>query len=204
MSVAQDWVAALTTIGLWSWLIDRESPVFDMVQYLFIGLALCYTIALQYSDYLLPALKKVGTGEWALIVPMIIGLLIYAKFFRSVDYLSRWAIAYFVGYGAGYVLAFTPAVFLGQVSASFFRLWGNQPGAVTAANWIIFLILICALLYFFFTVKRDGALMKGGTLIGRYAIMAALGFTFGATVLYRYSLLFGRVYFIFHTWLHIV
>jgi hypothetical protein len=204
MTVAQDWVAALATIGLWSWLIDRQSPVFDMVEYLFIGLALCYTIALQYSDYLLPALKEIGKGQWALIIPILIGLLIYARFFKSIEYLSRWAVSYFVGYGAGYVLAFTPAVFLGQVSGSFFKLWGSQPGAVTAENWIIFIVLIACLLYFFFTVNRSGALMKGGTLLGRYAIMAALGFTFGATVLYRYSLLFGRVYFIFHTWLHVV
>jgi len=32
---------------------------------------------------------------------------------KAIESLGRWSVSYFVGYGAGYVLAFTRAVFLG-------------------------------------------------------------------------------------------
>lgn len=202
MSVTQDWVAAITTIGLWSWLIDRENPYFDMIQYLFIGLAFAYDIGINYADYLRPNLVKIGQGQWTLIIPIILGLLVYARYFKQIDYLGSWGLSFLVGYGAGYVLAFQPAVFLGQVSASFYKLWGVN-GAVAAKDWITLLLLLCGIVYFFFTVKKE-RFVGGVSQVGRYAIMLALGTGFGSTILFRWSLLFGRVYFIFHTWLHVV
>lgn len=204
MTTSEVWVAALVTIGLWTWLLDRQNVVFDLVQYLYIGLSFSYVIALQYDDYLKPALVKIGQGDWTLVIPIIIALLLYLRYSKSFEYLSRWAVAFFVGYGAGYVLAFQPKVFLGQVDASFYQLWGNVNGAILARNWIILLVLLASIMYFFFTVRRDSKTVNVGSTIGRYAIMVALGSGFGATILFRYSLLFGRVYFIFHTWLHIV
>lgn len=206
MTTGEVWVGALVTLALWTWLLDRSNPVFNLVQYLYIGLSFAYGIALQYDDYLKPNLVKVGQGQWTLVIPIIIALLLYLRYSKSFNYMSRWSIAFFVGYGAGYVLAFQPHVFLGQIAASFAPLWGSVPGggAAIIRNWIILLVLLATLMYFFFTVRKDNKLVSPGSTIGRYAIMVALGSGFGATILFRYSLLFGRVYFIFHTWLHIV
>jgi hypothetical protein len=206
LTSGETWVAALVTLALWTWLLDRNNPVFNLAQYLYIGLSFAYGISLQYWEYLRPNLVKIGAGQWTLVIPIIIALLLYLRYSKQFEYLSRWSIAFFVGYGAGYVLAFQPHVFLGQVSASFYQLWGNVPGgsAVIARDWILLLVLLASLMYFFFTVRKDNKLVSPGATIGRYAIMVALGSGFGATILYRYSLLFGRVYFIFHTWLHIV
>jgi hypothetical protein len=204
LTVPQVWIGALVTIGLWTWLIDRQNPVFELLQHLYIGLSFAYSIALQWHSYLKPALVKLEHGQWAYVVPVLLGLMIYTRYFKPVDFLSRWAVAYFVGYGAGYVLAFQPAVFLGQVSGSFVHLWGSDAGAVLAKNWLFFLLLVASLAYFLFTVSRERGVVRYGSGIGRYAIMIALGAGFGATILYRYSLLFGRVYFIFHDWLRLV
>jgi len=197
----QDWVAGLVTLALWTWLIDRESVIFEFVQYLYIGLSFAYSIALNYADYLRPVLGKIGAGQLEYIIPIVLGLMIYARYTKRLDFLGRWSLSFFVGYGAGYVLAFTPAVFLGQLSGSFFHLWGKG-GSLN--NWILFLLLLASIVYFFFTVNRNNGFIKHTSALGRYAIMVFLGATFGATILYRYSLLFGRVYFVFHNWLHFV
>lgn len=205
MTGAQATVAALSTIGLWTWLYNRENVVFEVVQNLYIGLTFAYGIALQYADYLRPALQRLQHGQWTILLAIALGLMLYCRYFKPVEFLGRWSVSYFVGYGAGYVLAFTPAVFLGQVNGSFTRLWGGAtPAGTLASDWVFFLALLAALIYFFFTISRRNPVVGAGVGVGRYVIMLALGALFGSTVLFRYSLLFGRVYFIFHTWLHVV
>jgi hypothetical protein len=204
VSTAQVWVDGLVTLGLWSWLIDRDNPIFEFCQYLYIGLSFAYAIALQYANYLRPVLIKIEGGQLAYIIPIILGLMIYGRYFKGLDFLGRWSLSFFVGYGAGYVLAFTPAVFLGQLSGSFLKLWGTKTAAAAINDWILLITLLAAIGYFFFTVSRERGLMKPTSALGRYIIMIGLGAGFGATILYRYSLLFGRVYFVFHNWLHLV
>jgi hypothetical protein len=203
MGAVQAWIAALVTIGLWSWLYNHQSPIFEMVQYLYIGLSFAYSISLEYSNYVRPTFAHIVAGQWTLVIPIVIALLMYMRYFKATDYLSRWALSFFVGYGAGYVLAFQPAVFLGQIAGSFYQLWGAS-GAVVARNWISLVLLLASLLYFFFTVRRQQPVVKYGGRFGRYAIMAAFGATFGSQILFRYTLLFGRFYFLFHNWLHVV
>jgi len=204
MSTAQIWIAALVTIALWFWLYDKKSPVFEMAQYLYIGLSFAYGIAIEYSNYLQPNLALIGKGHWTLVIPILIGLLLYLRFVKSVDYLARWSLAFFIGYGAGYVLAFQPAIFLGQLTGSFYQLWGNKTSGISLNNWISLILLLATVAYFFFTVRRDRGAVRSASQLGRYAIMVAFGTTFGAQILFRYTLLFGRVYFIFHNWLHVV
>jgi hypothetical protein len=203
-ATVQVWVAALVTLGLWTWLYNRQSPIFDFVQSLYIALAFAYGIALQYFNYMQPQLPKIAHGQWGLALAIVMGLLIYARYIKPIEYLSRWSVSYFVGYGAGYVLAFSPAVFLGQVNGGFVRLWGTKTASLAVDNWIYFLCLLAAIVYFFFTVRRENPLYRAGSTFGRYVIMVAMGALFAATILYRYDLLFGRVYFIFHNWLGVV
>jgi hypothetical protein len=201
---AETWVAALVTLGMWTWLIDRQNPVFETCSNLYISFSFGYSIALEYTNYLKPALAKIGHGQWILALGILLGLMIYCRYWKPVEFLGRWSVSYFVGYGAGYVLAFTPAVFLGQVNGSFVKLWGNHTLATTVDNWVLLLALLASLMYFFFTVRRDTPVVRAGTGLGRYLIMLGLGALFGSTILFRYSLLFGRVYFVFHNWLHVV
>ena len=204
MSVAQVWVAALVTLGIWTWLYDRKNPIFDLVQYLYIALSLAYGAALAFSDYIRPVFLRLVHGEWWLAIPFLIGLLLYTRYLRGWQHVSDWSVSFFVGYGAGYVLAFSPAVLLGQVSASFVHLWGSQSLGTTIDNWILVLCLMAALAYFLFTVDRRRPLVRATTAVGRWAIMLALGTGFGSQIINKYSLQFGRVYFLFHNWLHIV
>ncbi len=62
---------------------------------------------------------------------------------------------------------------------------------------------ITSIFYFYFSREHRGGL---GILskIGITFIMVAFGASFGYTIMARVSLLIGRIYFLFHDWLHLV
>jgi len=68
-------------------------------------------------------------------------------------------------------------------------------------GWILLITLLGTLAYFFFTVERKGTGIKLGASIGRWTLMVALGASFASTLLFRWTLAFGRVDFLLHTWL---
>lgn len=63
--------------------------------------------------------------------------------------------------------------------------------------------VLSTLVYFFFSREHKGV-FGGIARTGVFYLMIAFGASFGYTVMARVSLLFGRVHFIFHDWLHII
>jgi len=197
MSVTQTWVAAICTIAVFTYLYG-ENPFWRLAEHMYVGLAAAWSVGYQWHAYIKPFITDdlMTHGYWSLVLPAILGLLIYTRYFPSVAWLARYPLSFWIGYGAGYVLAFTPAVYLNQITASFVKL--NEIN-----QWILLIALLTTLMYFFFTLRRDNAVMKYGASIGRYAIMVALGANFGSTMLYRFSLFLGRAKFLLVDWLHI-
>ena len=101
-----------------------------------------------------------------------------------------------MGYGAGYVVAYLPRTLLRQVAASFLTLNDLNHLVILAA-------LLGGLLYFSFTLPREPRLVKAAARVGRWAILVALGASFGSAVLYRFTILYGRADFLLHGWLRL-
>jgi len=195
MTTAQTWVAAICTLAVFSYLYG-ENPFWRLAEHVYVGLAAAWSIAYNFHNYIKPTIMTdlLEKGYWSYILPIILGLLIYTRYVPNISWLSRYPLSFWIGYGAGYVLAFAPAVYLKQITASFYKL--------DSINAVITLIaLLATLMYFFFTVKRDNAIMNIGAGLGRYAIMIALGAGFGSTMLYRFSLFLSRARFLLVDWL---
>ena len=191
------WVAALLTLAVFTYLW-RDNAVWRFVEHLYLGLAAGYGIGYTWHNFLLPVLAGdvVRSHHWYWLLPLALGALIYARYVRGLEWLARFPIALWVGYGAGYVVAYLPRTLLRQVSSSFLSL-----GSLN--NLVIVACLVGGLVHFSFTLPRDRAVVRHAAAFGRWSILVALGASFGSAVLYRFSILYGRFDFLLHTWMHL-
>jgi len=201
----QTWIGAIATIAVYSYLF-AENPFWRLIEHLFIGMAAAYTVAYQFNNHIKPyVLTNIGeNGEYTLIIPIILGLLVYARYSKSIGWLARYPLSFWVGYGAGMVLSTVVAVLLTQVTATFLPFYGNGSLLADFSNIVFWLAAVTTLMYFFFTVRRENVLVKYGAGMGRWAIMITLGAAFGNTCLFRYNLFLGRMRFILVNWLELV
>jgi len=200
------WIAALLTLGILSFLY-KDNPAYKFCEHLFVGVSAGYYVVLNYFSVVKPNLldKLFGPGpDLFLIVPLVLGVLLFSRFFPKGDWLSRWSIALILGvYPALRITGFGQGDFVEQIHGSMLPLWvpGN-PGA-TVNNWLLIGGLLATLIFFFFSKEHKGAL--GGTAkVGIYFLMVSFGASYGYTVMARISLLIGRVMFLLHDWLGVL
>ena len=195
------WCAALMTLMLYSY-IFVDNPFFKFAEHAYVGVAAAYGMFLQIDNMIRPTIKTklLVQGQWILIIPIILGLMIYTRYFKSINYIARYTVAFMVGVGAGVVLARDfRASFMLQVADTMRSVTG--PGGVE--NLIVMVGVVTTLTYFFFTLEQKG--FVGVTAkIGRWTMMIALGAAFGNTVMARVSLFLGRVQFLLGDWLGIL
>ncbi len=198
MSTLQKWIAALLTLALFSYLW-KENPVYRFAEHIMVGLASAHAMVMSWDNYLKPTLTDTipKQGQYHLIIPAILGILIYARYTKQYQWVARIPMSFWVGWGIGYTLSFVPRSFLLQVTDSFIAL-------DSVDNVLFFVLLVCTIVYFMFTVKKEGTAAGVVSTVGRYAIMIGLGASFGNTVQGRVSLFLGRIQFLLGEWLGLV
>ena len=138
------------------------------------------------------------------MVPLLLGVLLFSRFFPRGDWLSRWPIAVILGvYPALRITGFGQSDLVQQVNGSILPLWGAVNPGELINNWLLVIGVITTLVFFFFSKEHKGAL--GGTArIGIYFLMVSFGASYGYTVMARISLLIGRVMFLLRDWLGVL
>jgi hypothetical protein len=190
------WVGAICVLAMFSFLI-KENKVFRTFQHLYVGVAAGYGIVFQFNSIRNvawdPLTKK---GEMLWIVPIILGLLLFTRYVRGYQWISRWPLAFLMGLGAGLSMKAIESDFVRQVQASLITL-------TTLNNIIIVVGTVTALAYFYFTL-RPSAVLGGASKIGRYVLMMTFGAAFGNAVMGRISLLIGQMQFLFGDWILLI
>ena len=200
------WVATGLTLFIFSFLY-QDNPLFKIAEHLYVGVSLGYTIVKAYDTVLMTLILRpiLNKGEWSLVIPVAIGMLMLARYVPKAAWMSRYAFAFIVGVGAGLAIPRTISSFiLKQIEDTVRPLVSAVPGdgltfstAVlnpgSHLNAIIILIgVVSVLFYFFFSVEHTGP----GKMIARagiYFLMISFGAGFGYTVMARMSLLIGRL-----------
>ncbi len=190
------YVGALLTIMTWSYLY-KENPLYRIAEHLVVGLTTAYGIGYVYHNTIKPTIEKdiLQDGRYLLIIPILLGLMIYGRYHKDWVWLSRIPMAFWIGYGAGYTLAYQPAIFMRQIFDSFISFRGAT--AAATFNQIIYaLVVISVLIFFIFTIKRDDRAVKNVALFGRYALMVAFGSAYGSITMAYLSLIIGRLQYV--------
>ena len=196
---------SLCVICAWSYLVKGENPLYKAAEHILVGSATAYGIVYTWQNQMVPRVTEdiLKKGKWGYVFPAVLGLLIYFAFFRGYEWIARLTMGFWIGYGAGYALAYNPPVFFKQVFDSFINL---APGKVSASlnNIIYFLVVVTSLMYFAFTLKKDAGALRYGSMFGRYALMVAFGSAYGSITMAYLSLIIGQLQIIFRDTLHLV
>jgi hypothetical protein len=202
-------VAAGLTLALYSFLY-KDNPLFKFAENIFVGVAAAYVFGQYWYQTIygeiFVRLKALGgedsvSGDWWLLAPTLLGLLMLTRFSRRFGWLSRLSFAFFVGLGAGLTIPRTISSFiLAQVQPTLQPLsW-----TVDGLNLLIILVgVVAVLVYFFFSVEHTGVVGKVSR-VGIWFLMISFGASFGYTIMARLSLLIGRVNFLLNDWLGIM
>jgi hypothetical protein len=196
--------ATLDVIGLWtgwvlmltiySYPLYKENPVYRFSEHLYIAVMLAVNLVVNFSNVMRICVTPMMQGDFLMIIPLILGIMIYTMLIPEYRWVSRYPIAILVGAGFGLGIrgSIGPNIQDAIVSTI------TRPTDGGAMAWINFLYiavgLVCSVLYFLLTYEHSGAL-QAPTRIGRLFIMVALGAYFGNTVLFRFTMLTGRAQF---------
>jgi len=224
MNVSHDlgtWVAAFLTLCILSF-VYKDNPFYKFAEYLFVGVSAGYFIVLNYwtviYSNLLDPLRTAFGGHVAggpfrieqgdyrglLVIPGVLGVLLFSRLSRRTAWVSRWALAVIIGVYAGLkTTGFAQGDLVAQVQASLQPLW--IPGHFWASvNAMIFTVgLLTSLLSFFYSREHKGGLGLVSR-VGVLFLMVSFGAAYGYTVMSRVSLLIGRFQFLFEDWLHLI
>lgn len=201
------WIAAFLTLGIFSFLY-RDNPIYKFCEHLFVGVSAGYWVVLTYYSSIKPNLVDplffapvTVDRHLLLVIPLILSLFLFSRFFPRGDWLSRWSIAMILGvYPALRITGFAQGDLVQQVNGSILPLWvaGSPMGSLN--NILLVAGLLATLVFFFFSTEHKGA-VGGIAKVGVYFLMVSFGASYGYTVMARVSLLIGRVMFLLDNWL---
>jgi hypothetical protein len=198
------WIAALLTLAIYSFLY-KDNPFYKVAEHIFVGVSAGYWTVYLWFNYAWPNLFEpvIARGNFWFIIPIIVGLLMFAPLFPKVSWLVRIPLTFTMGVSmAIFMLQIVQGDILPQLQATFLPVSGVPPFQVFS-NIMIILGVIFTLIYFYFSKPHKGALGVAAK-IGIWFMMVSFGAHFGYTIMARISLLIGRVYFLLHDWLGII
>lgn len=210
------WVAAALTLCVFSFLY-RDNPFYRFAEHLFVGVSAGYYLVLSFWTVVVtnlwdplvrafsghhgsPFAARLGDYRAFLLLPALLGLLLFSRFFRRYAWLSRWSLAVIIGVYAGLkTTGFAQGDFVAQVHGSIQPLWTGHWGS-SLSVWVFTVGILTSLLFFYFSREHKGALGAASRL-GVFFLMVSFGAGYGYTVMSRISLLIGRFQFLLFDWL---
>lgn len=195
------WVAAFYTIGIYT-LTIKVNPWYRFVEYTFVGLAVGYAMVMALRSIQSIAIDPIAKGNVSLIIPLVLGLLLFTRFIKSAAAFSRWGIALLIGVGLGLgARGAVDAMLLKQIQATFISPIAAD--ALKSFNNILIIIMVVTVIFYFIFVVQQKPGTPSGILakIARIAMMATFGTAYGNTITFRINLFIERMMFLIHDWL---
>ena len=192
------WLAVGLSLCIYSFLY-RDNPFFKLGEHIFVGASVGYLLVITYHEVMLKklAMPLIEQREWRLIIPLILGLLLLARFLPRLAWTSRLTFAFILGVSSGVAIPRLLSSFvLQQVQGTLKPLVTVGPAGISFGlaelNTLLILIgVVSVLVYFFFSVEHTGSVRRVAR-VGSCFLMISFGAAFGYTVMARMSLLIGR------------
>ncbi|HON87038.1 MAG: hypothetical protein KBI39_01470 [Firmicutes bacterium] len=191
------WIAAIATIGIMSF-VFKDNPLYRIVENVYVGVSAGHALVLGWINIRDQGITPLTSeGEWSVIIPLLLGLLLYTRYFKDIAWLSRFPLSILVGIGTGLAIRGTiGSQIVNQVKSTVLPLNNIN-------NAIIVFGTLGVLSYFYFSKEHRGVLKHVSTF-GRCVMMVSFGAAFGSTVMGRMALLIDRLYFLYSNWLGII
>ena len=182
-------IGAILTLSVYSFLY-KDNPFYKFAEHLVVGVSAGYYLVIYYFNFIHPNvfspvfLLRLG-GEpigfasflwWMALIPGILGLLLYARFFPKISWVGRYALGIYVGGYSG--LGISPVMqarVLEQVGAAVVPIAGTEDPFAAVTN-IALGVVIFAVVTYLLIVKRNLGARNLLAKIGVVLVSAIVGY----------------------------
>lgn len=161
-------IGAILTLSIYSFLY-KDNPFYKFAEHLVVGVSAGYYLVIYYFNFIHPNVfspvfllriggEPIGFGSflwWMALIPGVLGLLLYTRFFPKVAWVGRYALGVYVGGYAG--LGISPVMqarVLEQLGAGVVPVAGVEDPFAAMTNLALGL-LIAAVMVYLLMVKRN-------------------------------------------------
>ena len=107
-------LGAFLTLAVYSFLY-KDNPFYKFAEHLVVGVSAAYYLVIYYYNFIDPNVVKpvfllrygsnaigfLSLQWWMALIPGLLGLLLYARFFPKIGWVGRWSLGIYVGGYAG-------------------------------------------------------------------------------------------------------
>lgn len=107
-------IGAVLTLSIYSFLY-KDNPFYKFAEHLVVGVSAGYYLVIYYFNFIHPNVfspvfllrlgsEPIGFGSffwWMALIPGVLGVLLYTRFFPKIGWIGRWALGIYVGGYAG-------------------------------------------------------------------------------------------------------
>lgn len=182
-------LAAFLTLCIFSFLY-KDNPFYKFAERLVAGVAAGYwTMLLYHTNFTDRVILTMQNGQYAYIIPILLGIGMWTRFSKKHSWISRYSIAFYIGISTGVSIpVYMYTYIFRQISATMIPF-------SSISNILVVIFVLCALFYFFFSKAHTGV-FNVVSKIGIYTLMVGFGAGFGLTVMGRVALLVQRILFL--------
>jgi hypothetical protein len=172
-------VFASIILIIWT-IFYRGNPFYKAVSSMSVGLMLAFWLKGGLDTLLKDVIKPALIGfELPRLAVLILGLLMFLRFFKNLEFVSKWPIAILAGVGTAIASkGAVSAMILSQIAAGSF-VGSNL--LTNVENLLIWVGTIATLVYFLFSFER-GPIVGMISRLGQVYMMLAFGVVFGMSV----------------------
>ena len=189
------WLAALFTLCILSFLYG-DNPLYKLAEAVFVGVSAGYWMVVGFwtgivqnlfsklapdliRSSLLPGLPESQEQELIYLFPLLLSVLMLMRLSPVGGWISRWALAFFIGATAGIrLLGYLQSDFIRQIQSTILPLLvvGTQGFDLAASlqNLTIVVGVLSCLTYFFFSIEHKGV-VGGVSRLGIWFLMITFG-----------------------------
>lgn len=180
--------AAILVFGGWS-LIWKDNPWFQWSSHVIMAFYVGNMTLGSIQSILNLGWNPLLAGKYILIVPILLGVLCFARYSKKVFWLARYPMSFLVGISTAMMMrGWLDSMLLKPISTTIKIFAGiKTPFGIDTISNIVFLVFLFTSSYcFIFSLpftrpKPIGYVIK----IGRWGLMSMLGLYFGSTILMR-------------------
>ena len=181
------------TIGAWSFLY-KENRLYRFVEYTLVAAGVGTMVVVSLDSVVKIGWGNISSGQIEYIIPLILGALLYTRFWPNYAWIQRYPTALITA-------VFTGLTVRGIIGMEVMRqLEATISGSLFNINDLIILLSVVFGIYYFMFTKKFTLPPQYNTplkKIGRLVIMVLFGFYLGNTVMSRLSYAIDRLQYIF-------
>ncbi len=201
MSISTDpamWLMAFIVLSLISF-VFKDNPAFRIAENIYVGAgSRPYDRSRGKNVTGLGLYPLLEQGKFSRLIPIILGLTLFARYSKKYAYVGRYAIAASSWHGNRYCSSrncICPDSISGKEATLF---------APDNFNNLVIIIRVTATICFFLFTTTQNKMVRAYSAVGKYFILVSLGLTFATAVFTEVSLYLGSISLLLDNWLGLI